>query len=216
MNQDEYLSEEQVDFLREMMNIGTGNAATALSQILGCEVNMEIPTIRVFPSPEADSVLDDPSLRVSCVRMGMVGDVLGDLFFIVPEEHRMVVTDLAESTSGMRNEPGAESPHSEDLSVLNELGNIIAGVYLAAVHDFCKLNIYHTVPALAIDMVQSLLDESLSRTSSQIQAIIVIESRFVIEKRHRLRTFLLMIPLEHSLKVLVDSMEQARRLLAER
>lgn len=215
MREDEHLSEEQLDYLGEMMNIGAGNAATALSQILGCAVSMEIPSVHVFPNSAALSILDDPSLPVACVRMGMVGDVLGDMFFIVPEESRTVLADLAASTSGLQHEPSTEPPQPENFSVVKELANILAGVYLAAVHDFCKLSIYHTVPAVAVDMVQSLLDESLSSAGTQVQTIIVIENKFEVEKKQRIRTLLVMIPLVSSLRLLADSMGQAQRLLGE-
>ena len=215
MNQEEHLSDEQLDFIREMMNIGAGNAATALSQLLGCKVDMEIPSIGVFPGPELPSILDDPSLPVACVMMHMVGDVLGDLFFIVPREQRMVLADLAERASGMRNGPGAEAPDSEDLSLLKELANMVGEVYLTAIHDFCKLTMYHTVPTVAADMVGSLVDEALSGAISRTQTILVIENRFDVEKKHCIRAFLLMVPLARFVKVFGDSMEVARRLLAE-
>jgi chemotaxis protein CheC len=201
MKNQQLLSEEQVDFLREMMNIGAGNAATALGQMLRCEVNVKIPTVHVLPAPKAPSVLGDPSLPVACVRMGIVGDVVGELFFIVPAEQRANLTHLAERAVGMRR--------SEDLSALTEIGNILAGVYLTAIHDFCQLNIYHTVPMIAIDMIQALLDESIASLSRQVQTLILIENEFIVEEK-RIRTFLLMIPAVQSVKTLVDSIVGAR------
>jgi chemotaxis protein CheC len=205
MNNQELLSEEQVDFLREMMNIGAGNAATALGQMLRCEVNVEIPTVHVLPAPEAPSVLGDPSLPVACVRMGMVGDVAGDLFFIVPAEQRATLTHLTERAMLGSTKRGPDL----DLSALTEIGNILAGVYLTAIHDFCQLRIYHTVPMIAIDMIQSLLDESIVSLSRQVQALILIENEFIVEER-RIRTFLLVIPAVQSVRTLVDSIVGAR------
>jgi len=213
MNNQEMLSAEQIDFLSEMMNIGAGNAVTALSQMLRCEVNVRIPTVHVLPAPKAPSVLGDPSLAVACVRMGMVGDVMGELFFIVPADQRADLTHLAERAVRMRNDESPPSafriPHSEDISVLTEIGNILAGVYLTAIHDFCRLNIYHTVPTIAIDMIQSLLDESIVVLSRQVQALILIENEFIVEER-RIKTFLLLIPAVESVRTLVDSIVGAR------
>jgi len=204
-DKEQLLSEEQVDFLTEMMNIGVGNAATALSQILQSEVNVIIPAVHVIPVTQAPSVLGDPSLPVTCVRMDMVGDVAGDLFFIVPEEHKVKLTHLVQ-----RATPGPKNRGTDiDLSVLTEVGNIVAGVYLTAVHDFCKLNIYHTVPVVAIDMIQSLLDESLGKLSRQVQVAIMIENEFIVEKE-RIRTFLVMIPSMESVNTLVNSIGQAK------
>jgi len=204
-DREQLLSEEQLDFLTEMMNIGAGNAATALSQMLPSQVNIKIPAVHIAPIIQVSSILGDPSLPVTCVRMGMVGDVSGTMFFVVPEEHKVKLAHLIQ-----RAMPGPENKGTDiDLSVLAEIGNIVAGVYLTAVHDFCKLNVYHTVPALAIDMIQSLLDEALVALSRQVQAAILIENEFIVEKE-RIRAFLLVIPSIESVKILVNSIGQAR------
>jgi len=220
VNEVELLSEEQLDFLSEMMNIGAGNAATALTQMLRDVVNIEIPAVHVVPVPEVPSVFDDPSLPVACVRMGMIGDVVGELFFIVPDEQKANLIHLAEREdwggAHLRNAeheiPNGKplTPQSTvDLSVLAEMGNILAGVYLTAIHDFCKLNIYHSAPTIAVDMIQSLIDESIVALGYEVQRAVLIENEFIL-KENRIRTFLLIVPAAQSLKALVDSVEQAR------
>ena len=251
MNDKKLFSEEQLDFLSEMMNIGAGNAATALGQMIQCEVNVKIPQVHVVPVLNAPSVFDDPNLPAACVRMSMVGDVTGNLFFIVPDDQKARLIRMMEQSVRSRNADsglhpseadfalhrarnaeqkntqsaiftpldkdlsnGAGPQSPMDLSVLTEVGNIIAGVYLTAIHDFCRLNIYHTVPTIAIDMIQSLLDESIAVLSREVQAIILIENEFIIEES-RIRTFLLLIPTGQSVKTLVDSIEQARLSIVE-
>jgi len=213
-DKEQLLSAEQIDFLTEMMNIGAGHAATALTQLLQRSVDLVIPRVFVITDAEELSILDSPSLPVVCARMGMVGDVSGGLFLIVPEEQKEDLIRLAEQAmtkTGQSWRAGLTNQESDDLklSVIAEIGNIVAGVYLTTVHDFCKLNIYHTVPTVATDMVQALLDESLVRLSRQVQHIIVIENEFVVEEK-RVRTFLMMIPSVESVNILVNSIGQAR------
>jgi len=146
--------------------------------------------------------------------MGMVGDVSGGLFLIVPEEQKEDLIRLAEQAmTGASHSwmAGLTNQESDDLrlSVIAEIGNIVAGVYLTAVHDFCKLNIYHTVPTVATDMVQALLDESLVRLSRQVQHIIVVENEFMVEDK-LIRAFLVMIPSVESVDTLVNSIGPAR------
>ena len=208
------LSPEQVDFLTEMMNIGAGHAATALTQVLQCQVDIVIPRVFVITDAQELSILTSPSLPVVCARMGMVGDVSGGLFLIVPEEQKEDLIRLAEQAmtgTGQSWRAGKTSQESDDLklSVIAEIGNIIAGVYLTAVHDFCRLNVYHTVPTVATDMVQALLDESLVRLSRQVQHIIVVENEFMVEEK-LIKTFLVMIPSVESVNILVNSIGQAR------
>jgi chemotaxis protein CheC len=210
------LSEEQLDFLGEMMSIGAGNAATAFSRILGGEVSMRIPRVHVVPAPKAPGILEEPFLPVASVRMGLVGDVEGDLVFIVPNEDKAKLIRLIERA--MQRGAGAGSPNGrltgslvfgEGSSALVEVGNILAGVYLTAIHDFCKLNIYHFVPTIAIDVIQSLLDESIAALGLEVQTIIVIENEFIVEDDN-IRTLLFVLPRMQSVRVLVDSIEKAR------
>jgi len=204
------ITEEQIDFLREMMNIGAGNAATALQQMLQCPVDLIIPRVHVLPVVQVSSILDNPASLVACVRMGMVGDIDGAIFFIVPEESRKTLVSIAEKALlGLSKLPGQKSEEAE-LSVVVEIGNILSGVYLTAIHDFCGLNIYHTVPVLAIDMIQPLLDEALIKTSIQIQTAVLIENEFLIEEHH-IRTLLLIVPSLESVKPMIDALGQAKK-----
>ncbi len=210
-------SEEQLDFMTEMMNVGAGNAATAFTQMLASEVNMKIPAVHVLSASKVDSFLDDPSLPVACVKTGLVGDVTGDMFFIVPDEQKTNLIHLIEQKTRLGNAEGKNpqsairNPQSTaELSVLKEIGNILVGVYLTAIHDFCGLNIYHRVPIVAVDMIQSLLDESLVAVSHQVQRIILVENELIVEE-NRIRTFLLIVPSADGVNTLVDSIEEARK-----
>lgn len=204
MNHKESISEEQLDFLREMMNIGAGNAATALEQLLHCRVEMRMPRIITSSAPDAPFVTDNSSPPVLCVKMGMVGDVTGDLFFIVPDEHRRHLTRLAERASTGVEKRGPDV----DLFPLTEVGNIVAGVFLTAIHEFCRLKIYHSVPIPAIDMALSVLDETIVTLSRQTQSLWT-EVELVIDES-QIRAFVVMILAEQSMKTLIDSIGQAK------
>jgi len=204
------MSEEQLDFIREMMNIGAGNAVTALQQLLQCPVDLIIPKVHVLPTVKLSSVLDNPASLVACVRMGMVGDIGGAMFFIVPEESRKKLVSIAEEALLGLNKLPWQKSEEVGLSVVVEIGNILSGVYLTAIHDFCGLNIYHTVPVLAIDMIQPLLDEALIKTSIQIQTAVLIENELVIEEHH-IRTLLLIVPSAESVKPMIDALGQAKK-----
>lgn len=205
------LSKDEVDFLKEMVNIGVGNAVTALSQLLRCSVDVKVPAVYSLTLTTVSTILDDPALPVVCIKMDMVGNVRGEVFFIVSEKDKNALVRAAEKAMF-----GAAKAGALDLSVLEEIGNILAGVYLTAIHDFCKLNIYHTVPSLRTDMLQSLLDELLVNMGRQAESFIVVESEFTIAIEseifahgERIRTFLLMIPSVESVKALVDSIKGA-------
>lgn len=209
-NHEQHFTEEQLDFIREMMNIGAGNAVTALYQLLQCPITLVIPAVHVLPVAHVSSIMENPDSLVACVRMGMIGDIGGAMFFIVPEESRKKLESIAEKAQMGILKLTEQKHEEEDLSIIVEIGNIIGGVYLSAIHEFCALNIYHTVPVLAIDMIQPLLDEALIKTSLQIQTVILIENEFIINE-NRIKTLLLIIPSPESTKPLINALGQAKK-----
>ena len=70
---------ENLDYLVELLNIGAGNAATALNQLLTCEVDIRLPDVSITPASEATAVFNG-TVPVTCMRMRMVGDLTGNIF----------------------------------------------------------------------------------------------------------------------------------------
>jgi chemotaxis protein CheC len=208
MNDRELVSEELLDYLVELLNIGAGNAATALNQLLRCEVNVRIPAVDFLSTfAEAASALGDPSLPVAASRMKMVGDVIGDLFFVVPDDQKTKLTELADRAVLGLNK--AEADPDRVLTTLGEIGNILAGVSLTAIHDFCKMNVYHSVPVLAVATVQAVLGEPLAQRSREGATMILAKIEFIIGA-NQLKAFLLIVPYGEFLKALVASMQKVR------
>lgn len=206
MNAEVFFTEEDKDFIREMMNIGAGNATTALAQMLKIPVDMKIPAVHIAPPPQISILIGKPALAVSCVKMNMVGDISGELFFIVPDKYKAGLIEKAKLAM-----PGSTEKSPEvDSSVLEEIGNIIAGVYLTSIHDFCNLNIYHTVPVLADDMLLALLDETLATKTRAVQSLLLVENEFIISEK-KIRAYFLIIPDAISLKAMSDSIKEAKK-----
>lgn len=201
-------SEEKLDYLREIMNIGSGNAAGALSQLLNCNVEVKLPDIFILPVDKVSSIFKDPSLPILCVNMKMVGDVQGAIFFVVPDEQKKNLLKLLKKAMP----PEMKKTYSVDASAMEEVGNIIAGVFLTAIHDFTKLNMYHTVPVMSIDKVQSLLNESVASIGSDVKDVLIIENEFSIEEGN-VRTVLFIIPVIASIQTFFDSIKSAGRAL---
>lgn len=198
-------TEEQVDFLKEMMNVGAGNAATALEQILNCEIVLRVPKVEMLPPSKAVSAIGAPGMAVSCVKMAMVGDIMGTIFFIIGEEAKRRLILLAEEKAGLPAE-------GREVSVLEEIGNILTGVYLVSIHDFCGLNIYHTVPELASDMLRPIMDETVLSMSGGAQTALIVINEFVLVEKEGspVRAFLLIIPQAASIDRLAEAVERAR------
>ena len=133
MSSTQLLTAEQMSFLTEMMNVGAGNAAAALEQMLKCQVDLLMPQVFVVPTAQAPSILGNPSSPVICVRMGMVGDVTGEVFFIVPDEHHnklayLMGEEALRPAQLRRAAQDGAATNERVLSTIGEIANIVAGV----------------------------------------------------------------------------------------
>jgi len=203
-----WFSEEEYDFVKEMMNVGAGNASTALEQILGRQIELVLPAVHIIPPKEAVGILGRPDKLITCTKMSMVGDIRGSLFLVIDNQDREKLIRLAEQSAGLKSKA-----QDKQLSVIEEISNIIAGVYLTAIHDLCDLNIYHTVPVLAIDMLQSVLDESIAEVSAEVEHLFFVENEFIIPEKtkEKVRVCLLLIPSPtQSVEAFVKALKEAK------
>lgn len=203
MNERKIPTEEQLDYLREMMNIGAGNAATALSQFLHCNVELNLPVVYILPADKVSSIFEDPAKPVACVRMQMLGEITGQVLFVVSHEHQKKLLQFLKTTLPKELIRMAKL----DITLLEEIANIVTGVFLTALHDFSRVNICHTVPVMALDMIRSLVDECTS--SGGNREVIIIETDFTI-RQAEIKTVLFLIPVLESLGRLLSSAAAAR------
>jgi chemotaxis protein CheC len=197
------ITDEQLDFLKELINIGAGNAVTALEQVLQCNVDLLMPKVRILPAPEVASYLTgDPAVPVIGVRMDLIGDVTGALYVILSRDNLEKISVLIKNVS--HDEMSDEENYA--LAAIAEIGNVLAGVYLTAIHDFCSLTIYHSIPLAAIDMVQSILDETLVEVYGTIPDIFLFINEFAI-KTQSFKMYMLLIPSPDSFNRLAGSIQ---------
>jgi chemotaxis protein CheY-P-specific phosphatase CheC len=153
------LSAVQLDFLREMMNIGSSSAAAALSRMLGCPVAIEIPRLCPWPGPGPRFLRRHAALPVAYAAMPLTGDAPGTFLFLVRERDREALT--ASAACGLTRSAGAGSPVEGDRR-FGELADIAAGVFLTAVHRFSGVAAHHAPPALAVARGGAVLERALN------------------------------------------------------
>ena len=75
-----------LDILKEIGNIGAGNAATALSTLLNKKIEMNVPNVRIVPFHEITELAGGSENVVVSVFLKIEGDANGNMFFILPIE----------------------------------------------------------------------------------------------------------------------------------
>lgn len=161
----------QLDALREVGNIGAGNAATALSQLLNKEINMTVPSVNIVPF---DDVFSDEGTErvVVSVIVRVLGDTPGNILFVMD---RKTAFEMIKSLTGEDSEQISEMGSS----VLCEIGNIIAASYMNAITQFTGLTITPSVPALTCDMFGAILSTSFIEAGQFDEQVLDIETKFL-------------------------------------
>lgn len=164
----------QKDALREIGNICAGNAATALSQLLGRKINIIVPRILFLPIEEVPEAVGGVDRLVVGLMLRVLGDLPSNIIFIFSQRDALVLASL------ITNKQITETSVITDLerSALKEVGVILANAYLGALGSFVGLGLVPTVPELVMDMAGAIVDYILIELSCKSQFALLVESEF--------------------------------------
>jgi len=167
--------EFKMDVLREVGNIGAGNAATALSKMLNKPVDMAVPTVSILPFEEVAEVVGGSEEVVVAIYLRVDGDAPGNMFFIISlASSRKLLRGLLSIGNAEQTE------YTEmELSTLCELGNILAGSYLSSLGDLTGLYMSPTVPSIAVDMAGAILSYGLLQFGTMGEDALLIDTTFL-------------------------------------
>ena len=191
----------QIDVLKEVGNIGAGNAATALSALLDKPVDMTVPTAKLIPFSEITESLGGDESVVTAVYLRVFGDVPGNLFFILTED---AVSALLYELFHCR----IQAAHMNELerSAIAEIGNILAGSYLSSLAEFTSLHLTPSVPSITIDMAGAVLSFGLIQAGTMGNKAVMIDTAFNEGKKNEIQAHIFLIPDPQSLPVIFTAL----------
>lgn len=173
----EQVTQDYFDVLREIGNIGAGNAMTALSQMLQCKVDMQVPQVRLLEFKEVGAMMGGEEQLMIGVYLAVEGDITGSIMFLVKQESaKHLVSKLM---MGMVSE-GTEFNEME-LSAMKEVSNIITGAYLNSLSTLTNLKIFPSPPELTLDMAGAILSVPAIEFGTIGDNILLIQSQFYDE-----------------------------------
>jgi chemotaxis protein CheC len=171
------LTSIHVDVLREIGNIGSGNAATALSQLLDNKIDMVVPSVNVVSFDEMMELVGSPDEKVVAILFRIYGDAPSTVILVLSvDEAETLIQIVIEEPDFTLEDDGSDTYHLA-LSALEEVGNIVAGSYIAALSDFTSLHLQPSVPHLGIDMAGAILTYGVLELSQVSDYAIVIDSK---------------------------------------
>ncbi|NMB19314.1 MAG: CheY-P-specific phosphatase CheC [Firmicutes bacterium] len=165
------MNDAKLDFLKELANIGTGHATTALSQMLsGRLFQLVVPDAQMLPFDQAADYVGGLEQVIVGIFVVVSGDVRGHMAFLLPVDSALVLVRLlTEDDSGEINELAR--------SALQELGNIMITSYLNALAKMTTLLMAPSVPGVAVDMAGAVW-QSILAGAEVTDEVTVIRTEF--------------------------------------
>lgn len=195
------LNDIQFDVLKEIGNIGAGNATTALAKMMNMKIDMNVPRVELVPFTNLPDTFGSAEEVLAGILVQLDGDIKGMMMFLVKEES---AHHLVDSLMGGMVQSGNGEFSEMELSALSEIGNIIIGAYLSAMSNLTNLKIASSVPYISIDMAGALLSVPAIEFGKLGDKVLLIETQF--GELDFVNGYFLMVPELESYDVILSSL----------
>lgn len=192
----------QYDVLREIGNIGAGNATTALSQMINSKVDMKVPKVELLEFKELSDIVGGAENLVVGILFTLEGQIDGMMMFMMDIGAGRHLVNLL---MGYPEDRRSEEFTDMELSAMNEIGNIIAGAYLSSLSMLTNITIVSSVPYMAIDMAGAILSVPAIEFGKIGDKALLIETEFKDEIR-AVNGFFILIPTLESYGAILTSL----------
>lgn len=201
------LNEMQLDALKEISNIGAGNAATSLSVLLGRKIGLSVPKANLAPFSEIIEIIGGAEKEVAGGYLFVNGDTPMGILFLLPCEQISHFLNLLFGT--MTTQIGNLQQNFEldeiQESALKEIVNILASSYLNSLGAFTQRVFVPSVPALTIDMAGAILGAVLQNIGSVSDYALIIENMF-FEEEKQINGYFFLLPEPQTLEILLNAL----------
>ena len=199
----EHIGSMEFDVLREIGNIGAGNATTALSQLVNSKIDMKVPKVELLEFKELSDIVGGAESLVVGILLTIEGDIDGMMMFIVDKLSAHHIVDLLMSRGAQHLELRDFS--EMDLSALQEVGNIITGAYLSSLYQLTNMKITSSVPYMSIDMAGAILSVPAIEFGKVADKALLIQSQFGEEEKE-VNGYFILIPSVDSYEKIMSSL----------
>ncbi len=181
-----------IDVLKEIGNIGSGNAVTALASMLSKKVNMSVPKVRIIDFKQVPTILGGEEEIVVGIYLYLNEDVEGNIMFVLDIKSAQNLLEM------LLNKKIKEFDEIS-ISALSEVGNIVASSYVNSLSTLTGLKISVSIPSIAIDMAGAILSVPAIQFGFIADQALFIETVFE-EGAHSVKGNLFLLPDIYSFK----------------
>lgn len=202
LNKYEDLSDIHLDVLREIGNIGSGNAATSLSSMLDRPINIDVPKVRILDYNQVVEALGGPENMIVGLLLMLAGEVEGMIMFLLEQNFAKMTLSalLGENYEEFMDEEGEMGN-----SAMKEVGNIMAAAYVNAISTMSGMSISISTPDICTDMCGAIVNAPAVYYANISDKIIFIENKMSSDEEHS-NGYVLMIPDVESLQKIMTNL----------
>lgn len=190
----------QYDVLKEIGNIGAGNATTALSTMINSKVDMNVPKVDLLNIKELPDMLGGAEEIVVGILITLEGEINGMMMFMMEQMSAIRIVDILMGKSSK-----LEDFTEMEYSALREIGNIIAGAYLSSLSTLTGIKINASIPYMSIDMAGAILSVPAIEFGKVGDKALIIETQFVKDDSD-VNGYFILIPTLESYDVILKSL----------
>ncbi len=194
------LTKIQQSALKEIGNIGAGNAASALSQMIGRKIEMTVPDIMLISTENIAETIKGNEVGLG-IYTKVLGDINGKILMFFLKEHALQLIDIV-----MGREVGTSQIIAGiEESAIMEVGNILASSYLSAIGEFTKLRLMPSIPNLALGTISETVIFVSKQFQEALGNALWIETEF-LDSPNRLSGNFYLLPDDKALQIILGAL----------
>lgn len=194
------VNEMYIDVLREIGNIGAGNATTSLASMINAKIDMSVPKVELMEASELGSAICPEDEIIVGIFLEVTHDITGSMMFLMKMDSAHYLVNKL-----MGKDPTNMDPFDEmDLSAMKEIGNIISASYLTALSGMTNLTISPSIPYIAVDMAGAILSVPAIQFGQYGNNALLIETEFGDD--YRIGGYFILMPEEESYAKILTSL----------
>lgn len=166
----------RMDALGEMGIIGAGNASVAFSELLGCEIKLNTPWVKLMPISEVPAMIGAPKDLLVEVYTKVSGDMDAMIVATFDRAGAKKLTDTVISSILVRDEVSVIDPLGRD--ALKEISNIIFGSYITALSKFLNMDLCHHVPMIYFTLAERSLSGIIQQLDLDVTHALIVAADF--------------------------------------
>ncbi|MBO4521579.1 MAG: chemotaxis protein CheC [Methanomicrobium sp.] len=196
------LNAKQLDAMRELGNIGASHAATSLSTMLMCQIDMTVPEAMVVDIADIGDYFGD---EISALVVFEINGEINPGGYVVLHMPQASAIRLTNTMLGSTDEN--REFNEMDESALLEVGNIMVSQFLDATATLLGIVMLPSPPALAIDMAHAAFANVVSMVTGDINQIILFRTELT-STVNDIASTIVMLPYENTLGRILELLDK--------